>query len=255
MSVDAAGPLVVTCPLSQRSRAIVAEELGDAAGAVYLADLAPTERAAALRGAGALLAHDTSKELAPAEIPLIRNARLLQFTAAGIDWVPTRHLPAELPIAANKGGGTEPMSEHIAALALAAAKRLFNPRDAGLLPKQANPSSVSSEFKSIGCAELDSKLFGRIAGFPSRKIQGRRHAPGTAQGGPLTRARARPSSMIAPTTRTRSANVVGDRGADRSRQGPRRLPICASAALPRLGALKGCVRSAFDLMIKALVLH
>ena len=129
MSVGAAGPLVVTYPLSERSRAIVAEELGGAAAAVYLADLAPPERAAALRGAGALLAHDTSKELAPAEIPLIRNAKLLQFTAAGIDWVPTRHLPAELPIAANKGGGTEPMSEHIAALALAAAKRLFIEHD------------------------------------------------------------------------------------------------------------------------------
>jgi hypothetical protein len=32
---------------------------------------------------GALFAHDTSKELAPAEIPLIRNAKLLQFTAGG----------------------------------------------------------------------------------------------------------------------------------------------------------------------------
>jgi hypothetical protein len=56
---------------------------------------------------------------------LIRNARLLQFTAAGVDWVPTRDLPRELPVAANKGGGAEPMSEHIVALALAAAKRLF----------------------------------------------------------------------------------------------------------------------------------
>src|SRR6202048_2564970 len=55
----------------------------------------------------------------------IRNARLLQFTAAGVDWVPTRDLPRELPVAANKGGGAEPMSEHIVALALAAAKRLF----------------------------------------------------------------------------------------------------------------------------------
>jgi phosphoglycerate dehydrogenase-like enzyme len=120
-----AGPLVVTYPLSERSRAIVAEEMDGAAEAVYLADLAPGEREATLRGAGALLAHDTSKELQPDEIPLIRNARLLQFTAAGIDWVPTRGLPPELPVAANKGGGTEPMAEHIVALALAAAKRLF----------------------------------------------------------------------------------------------------------------------------------
>src|SRR5579862_8873764 len=119
-----AGPLVVTYPLSQRSRAIVADELAGAAEAVYLTDLAPGERAAVLRRAGALLAHDTSKELRPDEIPLIAGARLLQFTAAGVDWVPTRALPPGLPVAANKGGGTEPMSEHIVALALAAAKRL-----------------------------------------------------------------------------------------------------------------------------------
>src|SRR3984893_9651102 len=73
-----AGPLVVTYPLTERSRAIVAEELGGTAEAIYLVDLAP---------------------------------------AAG--------LPRELPVAANKGGGAEPMSEHIVALALAAAKRLL----------------------------------------------------------------------------------------------------------------------------------
>jgi glycerate dehydrogenase len=119
------GPLVVTYPLSERSRAIVAAELQGAAPVIYLADLPEERRAAALRSAGALLAHDTSKELRPDEIPLIRNARLLQFTAAGVDWVPTRGLPPELPVAANRGGGAEPMSEHIVALALAAAKRLF----------------------------------------------------------------------------------------------------------------------------------
>jgi phosphoglycerate dehydrogenase-like enzyme len=120
-----AGPLVVTYPLTGRSRAIVEEELGGNAEAIYLVDLAPAARAHALGRAGAVLSHDTSKELRPDEIALIRNARLLQFTAAGVDWVPTRDLPSELPVAANKGGGAEPMSEHIVALALAAAKRLF----------------------------------------------------------------------------------------------------------------------------------
>src|SRR3984893_17507447 len=120
-----AGPLVVTYPLTGRSREIVAEELDGTAEAIYLVDLAPADRVHALGRAGAVLSHDTSKELRPDEILLIRNARLLQFTAAGVDWVPTRDLPRELPVAANKGGGAEPMSEHIVALALAAAKRLF----------------------------------------------------------------------------------------------------------------------------------
>ena len=71
----------------------VEEELGGTAEAIYLVDLAPAARAHALGRAGAVLSHDTSKELRPDEISLIRKARLLQFTAAGVDWVPTRDLP------------------------------------------------------------------------------------------------------------------------------------------------------------------
>src|SRR5215469_18057257 len=97
----AVGPLVVTYPLTGRSRTILEEELGGTAELIYLVDLAPAFRADALARAGALLSHDTSKELRPDEIPLIRNARLLQFTAAGVDWVPTGDLPSELPIAGN----------------------------------------------------------------------------------------------------------------------------------------------------------
>ena len=68
-----------------RNRAIVAEELGGTAEVIYFVDLAPADRAHALGRAGAVLSHDTSKELRPEEILLIRNARLLQFTAAGVD--------------------------------------------------------------------------------------------------------------------------------------------------------------------------
>ena len=68
-----AGPLVVTYPLTGRSRAIVEEELDGTAEAIYLVDLAPAARAHALGRAGAVLSHDTSKELRPDEIPLIRK--------------------------------------------------------------------------------------------------------------------------------------------------------------------------------------
>jgi phosphoglycerate dehydrogenase-like enzyme len=118
------GTLVVTFAMSERSRAIVADELGGVAEAVYLADLAPAARADALRTAGAVLANDISAELSPEERQSIASARLLQFTAAGIDWVPILDLPPGLPIAGNGGASAEPMAEHILAMALAAAKRL-----------------------------------------------------------------------------------------------------------------------------------
>src|SRR5258708_39721852 len=106
------GPLGVTCPVTGRSGEIVAEKLGGTAEAIYLVDLAPADRAHALGRAGAVLSHDTSKELRPDEILLIRNARLLQFTAAGVDWGPTRDLPRQLPGAAMQGGRSEPVLSH-----------------------------------------------------------------------------------------------------------------------------------------------
>jgi len=120
-----AGPLVVTFPVSERTRAVIAETLGGVAPVIYLADTSTGEREAALRGAGAVLANDTSTELSAAERQMIGNARLLQFTAAGIDWVPLLDLPAGLPVAGNGGASAEPMAEHVMAVAFAAAKRLF----------------------------------------------------------------------------------------------------------------------------------
>src|SRR4051794_36738017 len=93
------------------------------------AGIAGRPRAEALARAGAVLANDTSTELRAGEAQLLRNAKLLQFTAAGIDWVPTRDLPPELPVAGNKGASAEPMAEHVVAMVLAAAKRLFIEHD------------------------------------------------------------------------------------------------------------------------------
>lgn len=120
-----AGSLVVTFPVSERTRAVIAEALGDVAAVVYLADVAAGGRETVLRRAGAVLANDTSVELSAAERQMIGNAKLLQFTAAGIDWVPLLDLPPGLPVAGNGGASAEPMAEHVLAVALAAAKRLF----------------------------------------------------------------------------------------------------------------------------------
>jgi phosphoglycerate dehydrogenase-like enzyme len=123
------GPLVVGFRIGERGRKIVAEALGGAADILYLADLAETERAAVLRRAGALLSHSTAEELRREELPLLANARLIQFTAAGIDWIPLSALPEGVPVAANSGAHAEPMAEHVVAMILAAAKRLFLEHD------------------------------------------------------------------------------------------------------------------------------
>jgi phosphoglycerate dehydrogenase-like enzyme len=127
LAPDAQGDatLVVTFDLAPRDRAIVADALGGAARAVYLADLDDPARAAALREATALLARNTAKELHPHEPALIGPARLIQFINAGIDFVPLGALPAGVPIASNGGAYAEPMAEHALAMTLAAAKRLF----------------------------------------------------------------------------------------------------------------------------------
>jgi phosphoglycerate dehydrogenase-like enzyme len=116
--------IVVTFDLDPRLRAVVAEAAGEAAQPIWLADLAPALRADALRNAGAVMARHTD-ELAPDELALIADARLLQMMTAGIDYIPLRGLPAGLPVASNRGAFAEPMAEHGLALALAAAKRLL----------------------------------------------------------------------------------------------------------------------------------
>ena len=107
------------------SRAAVAATLGDAGRAVFLTDLADEARPEALRTATALLCRNTAKELRPDELPLIAEARLLQFFSAGVDFIPLSKLPAGLPVAANRGAFAEPMAEHGLAMAFAAAKRLL----------------------------------------------------------------------------------------------------------------------------------
>jgi glycerate dehydrogenase len=116
--------LVVVYDLEPHGRQVVAEALGGAAEAVYLTDLDDAGRAAALRNASAVLAR-TTKELRQGEIALLKDARLVQFINAGIDFVPLADMPAGVEVATNGGAYAEPMAEHALAMALAASKRLL----------------------------------------------------------------------------------------------------------------------------------
>ena len=116
--------LVVVYELAADDRRVVSDALDGAAEVVYLTDLDDPGRADALRNASAVLAR-TTKELRQGEISLLKDARLVQFVNAGIDFVPLADMPAGVPVATNGGASAEPMAEHIAAMALAGAKRLL----------------------------------------------------------------------------------------------------------------------------------
>jgi phosphoglycerate dehydrogenase-like enzyme len=118
-------PLVVAFDLSERRKSIVADALAGASAIIYLAELDGAARAEALRNAGALLTHNTAKDLRSGEAALLRSARLIQFTIAGVDFIPLSELPEGVPVATNGGGYAEPMAEHALAMTLAAAKRLI----------------------------------------------------------------------------------------------------------------------------------
>ena len=105
-------------------RAIVAEAVGDVAEIRYLTDFDDPGRRDVLSRADVMLARNPGNELRPDEFSLVHNARLIQFLSAGVDHLPVKALPGNVPIAKNAGAYAEPMAEHALAMALAAAKRL-----------------------------------------------------------------------------------------------------------------------------------
>lgn len=117
--------LVAGFELNAAQRALIEESLDGVADAVFLREIAPDARAAALGDADVLLARNTARELRPGELALLTRVRLVQFLSAGVDFVPFKDFPAGVPIATNRGAFAEPMAEHALGMALAAAKRLL----------------------------------------------------------------------------------------------------------------------------------
>lgn len=117
--------LVITCKLNPVQRLALTEAISNHARIVFLDELEePAARRTALSSATVLLAHNTAEDLHANEIELIGNVRLVQFLAAGVDFIPLDQLPPQVPLASNAGAQAESMAEHGLAMALAAAKHL-----------------------------------------------------------------------------------------------------------------------------------
>jgi phosphoglycerate dehydrogenase-like enzyme len=122
--VSKPGVLVTFAP-SPGEREAVEATLAPLADLTYLDELPDGRRADAVRAADAVLGLLIGFELRePPELALLHSVGLIQLLSAGVDQVPFAQIPDEVPVASNAGSYSEPMAEHVLAMALALAKRL-----------------------------------------------------------------------------------------------------------------------------------
>ncbi len=115
--------LVVAIEATEERRQIIGQVIRDDADIVFLKDLELDAQRKAVGSATAIFASR------PSDLPddgsgINKNCRLLQFYSSGVDFLPLKQFPSDLPIAGNGGAFAEPMAEHGLAMALAAGKRL-----------------------------------------------------------------------------------------------------------------------------------
>ena len=117
--------LVIFDPAAEEKPAFE-EILGKLATVVFLRDLPPADRAAALEKATVVVARSFAPaEMSREEIPRLQQLRFVQLVFAGADNVPFDLFPATVEFAGNAGAFAEPLAEHVLALALALAKNLL----------------------------------------------------------------------------------------------------------------------------------
>jgi len=101
------------------------QELGGIATITVLPELENGQRTRALTAADAVLAWGPASELrGPDEAEQLASTRLIQLLSAGVNHVPFDWFPRGVPLASNAGAYSEPMAEHVLAMALALLKRL-----------------------------------------------------------------------------------------------------------------------------------
>jgi phosphoglycerate dehydrogenase-like enzyme len=115
-----------------------------------------------------LLARNTGTELLPGEAALLGQLRLVQFLTAGVDFIPLRALPADVPTASNGGAYAAPMAEHALAMVLAATKRLFI-EQAALAEGRFNQFLPNRMLAGMACGILG---FGGIGVATARLMRG-----------------------------------------------------------------------------------
>ena len=105
-------------------RAAIAAVFGTEADLLCLPELTGREREQAVRAARSVMTYYPLRDIGKEAMGMLDNCELIQCLTAGIDYLPWSEMPPDIPVAYNAGAYTEPMAEHVVAMALAASKRL-----------------------------------------------------------------------------------------------------------------------------------
>jgi phosphoglycerate dehydrogenase-like enzyme len=116
--------IVVTFRVEAEQKKLI-ESLIDNAEIKYLKDYNKDEYLAILKDADALLAWNPSRELYSYKLNSLTNIRFVQLLSAGYDHIDFEMFPPDCKIVSNNGAYAEPMAEHIMAMILSLAKKLF----------------------------------------------------------------------------------------------------------------------------------
>jgi glycerate dehydrogenase len=141
--------------------------LGADARLSFLADMPTGLRQQTLVDADVLLSWNLPKELGLSELSLLKNVRMVQLLSAGADHVPYADLPGNITIASNIGAYAEPMAEHVLAMTLALAKRLFEEHQK-LAQGEFNQSRLNRMLRGSVCGILG---FGGIGKATARLMR------------------------------------------------------------------------------------
>jgi len=105
-------------------RAAIVDCLKGQASVAFLPELSGPARLDALNAVRAVITYHPIRDLGADAMAELGNCGFMQCLTAGIDYLPLSEIPDHIAVAYNAGAYAEPMAEHVAAMALAASKRL-----------------------------------------------------------------------------------------------------------------------------------
>ncbi len=116
---------LVTFSVKDSQQKFIKSVISRDASVNFIQDIKEEEIPAALKDADIIFAWNPPKELNSFDLTSLQNIKFMQVLSAGYDHIDFSRYPQSCQIASNKGAYADPMAEHIMAMVLALAKRLF----------------------------------------------------------------------------------------------------------------------------------